>query len=100
MTNWALLDGNTVTQVVVMEDGSTASHDWLVGNLGGTWMLAEHPVREAGIGMVYDGGRDAFYMPKPDDGNPNWFFNEETIQWELPKPVVEEIQLDPNWVAS
>jgi hypothetical protein len=35
----------------------------------------------AGIGMVYDGIRDAFYAPRP---YPSWTLNEATCIWEPP----------------
>ena len=35
----------------------------------------------AGIGMIYDSTRDAFYMPQP---YPSWTLNETTCLWEPP----------------
>jgi hypothetical protein len=37
----------------------------------------------AGIGFTYDEERDAFIAPKPYS---KWILNEETCQWEAPKP--------------
>jgi hypothetical protein len=37
----------------------------------------------AGIGFTYDEERDAFISPKPFD---SWSLNEDTCQWEAPKP--------------
>jgi hypothetical protein len=101
MADWAELDDtDTVLRVIVTEDGQ-AGYDWIMGSLGGRWVESfadgSQRARPAGPEMVYDSQRDVFYFPKPDDGNPLWFFNEDTVQWELPKPVVEEIVLDPNW---
>ena len=41
------------------------------------------PLRKnfAGVGMIYDSARDAFYGPKPFD---NWTLNEDTCFWEAP----------------
>lgn len=92
----ARIEGSLVVDVIVV-DNAEAGCDWAVGSIGGEWVNADVGPRQAGIGMVYDIQRQAFYMPQPTDGNPLWFFNEETVQWELPKPPIEEIQLDPNW---
>lgn len=98
MSLWAKMEANIVTDVIICVDDGDAGAQWIADSLGGVWVRAEHPVRIAGVGMVYDEIRDAFYAPQPADGNPLWFFNETTVQWELPKPVVETIVLDPNWV--
>ena len=47
--------------------------------LGGT------PFRKnyAGIGMIWDAGRDAFYIPQP---YASWILNEDTCEWEAPTP--------------
>ena len=37
----------------------------------------------AGLGYIYDFERDAFIAPKPYT---KWILNEETCQWEAPKP--------------
>lgn len=47
----------------------------------------------AGVGMIYDKDRDAFYNPQPF---PSWNLNEDTCLWEPPVecPVDENIY---NW---
>ena len=35
----------------------------------------------AGISMIYDSTRDAFYMPQP---YPSWTLDEDTCMWEAP----------------
>lgn len=37
----------------------------------------------AGIGFIYDAGRDAFIPPKP---YASWLLNEDTCQWDSPTP--------------
>ena len=37
----------------------------------------------AGVGMIYDENRDAFYQPQPYD---SWILNETTCVWEAPVP--------------
>ena len=37
----------------------------------------------AGIGYIYDRGRDAFMVPQPF---PSWTLNEDTCYWEAPTP--------------
>jgi hypothetical protein len=37
----------------------------------------------AGIGMIYDESKDAFYAPQP---YPSWTLNETTCYWESPVP--------------
>lgn len=108
MAHWAEIDENNIVLRVTVGDNLDPKGDegyqWLLDNLGGRWVKTSYNnrirVRYAGVGMYFDEQRDAFYMPKPDDGNPDWFFNEKTVQWELPPPPIEEIQLDPNWVPN
>jgi hypothetical protein len=55
-----------------------------VHKLGGTPLRKNH----AGIGMIYDEDRDAFYSPKPFN---SWILNEDTCLWNAPvaKPSTE-----------
>ena len=50
----------------------------------------------AGVGMIYDNERDAFYFPSPF---PSWTLNEETCIWEAPVPMPEYDPLTqfPAW---
>ena len=100
MSHFAKVENGTVTQVIVAEQDfidSGAVGDpsaWIqtsyntsqgVHRNGGT------PLRKnyAGIGFVYDAGRDAFYAPSP---YPSWSLNETTCVWSAPvaqpEPVV------------
>lgn len=47
----------------------------------------------AGIGMVYDEGRDVFLYPQP---YPSWVLNEGTCLWEAPIPKPDDGLLY-NW---
>jgi hypothetical protein len=55
-----------------------------VHNNNGTPLRKNH----AGIGMIYDEDRDAFYSPKTFN---SWILNEDTCYWEPPvaKPTTE-----------
>jgi hypothetical protein len=55
-----------------------------VHNNNGTPLRKNH----AGIGMIYDDDRDAFYSPKPYN---SWILNEDTCLWNAPvaKPTTE-----------
>jgi hypothetical protein len=92
MSHFAKVENGTVTQVIVAEQDfidSGAVGDpsaWIqtsyntsqgVHRNGGT------PLRKnyAGIGFVYDAGRDAFYASQP---YPSWSLNEDTCVWGAP----------------
>jgi hypothetical protein len=95
-------ESNIVVNVLVTDDNMTnEGHDWLVENLGGTWvktsyntqggkhLLGGTPLRKnyAGIGMVYDEVRDAFIPSKPFA---SWVLDEDTCLWNPPTPRPEE----------
>jgi hypothetical protein len=109
MAHWAELDENNIVVQVTVGDNNEPDqgYQWLIDNLGGTWIktsynthggVHEHggtPLRKnfAGIGFTYDEERDAFIAPKPDDftdeDNNTFTFvlNEDTCQWEaIPAP--------------
>lgn len=104
MAHWAEIDeNNIVLRVLAMNnDKPNEGFDWLVENLGGTWIQTSYntfggvhklgglPLRKnyAGIGFTYDKERDAFISPKPEpivleDGTiSDWILNEFTCLWE------------------
>ena len=51
--------------------------------IGGIHLLGGTPFRKnyAGVGMIYDPVRDAFYAPQPFE---SWTLNEDTCLWECP----------------
>lgn len=108
MSHWAEIDeNNMVLRVLVGDERAMTeqeSYEWLVDNLGGTWIQTSYntysgvhafggaPLRKnyAGQGFIYDSIRDAFIPPKP---HTSWILNEETCNWEAPiaKPTDSEL---------
>jgi hypothetical protein len=85
MSNWAEIDKNNIVLRVTVGDNNEPdeSYQWLVDNLGGTWIKTSYNgnIRKnfAGIGYTYDEERDAFIPPKPEEGD--WELDEETCLW-------------------
>ncbi len=98
MAHWAEIDENNIVIRVVVgsNDDADEGYQWLIDNLGGTWIKTSYntrggvhqsggiPLRKnfAGIGYTYDKERDAFIAPKPEKNS--WVLNEETCQWGPP----------------
>ena len=98
MAHWAELDENNIVLRVVVgsNDDPDEGYQWLIDNLGGTWLktsfntyggvhqLGGVPLRKnfASAGDTYDSVRDAFIAPKPKDFET--IFNEQTCQWDVP----------------
>ena len=98
MAHWAEVDKNNIVLRVTVGDNNDSAGDegyqWLIDNLGGTWVQTSYntfagvhnlggvPLRKnfAGIGYTYNTERDAFIPPKPE--GVGWFLNEETCLWE------------------
>jgi hypothetical protein len=102
MAHWAEIDENsTVLRVTVGDNNDSAGdegYQWLIDNLGGTWIKTSYntrggihteggtPLRKnyASIGFTYDPIRDAFIPPKPDfPEGIEWILNEETCLWDF-----------------
>jgi hypothetical protein len=96
MAHFAKLDENNnvlavhvVNNDVITIDGNESEQagiDFLTGLHGHTlWKQTSYNgnfrKNYAGIGFIYDAGRDAFYVPQP---YPSWTLNETTCQWEPP----------------
>jgi hypothetical protein len=87
MSHWAEIDeNNKVIRVTVGDDNDPSGdegYQWLLDNLGGTWIKTSYNgnIRKnyAGIGYSYDEARDAFIAPKPSESH---ILNEDTCQWE------------------
>jgi hypothetical protein len=89
MAHWAELDENNIVLRVTVGSNEMPDegYQWLVDNLGGTWVKTSYngTIRKnfAGVGFIYDKKRDAFIPPKP---YPSWVLVEETCLWEAPEP--------------
>ena len=101
MAHYAFLDSNNiVTEVIVGKDEGEGGIDWeqhysefrgqtckrtSYNTIGGVHNNGGTPYRKnyAGIGFIYDFGRDAFIAPQP---YASWVLNEATCLWESPTP--------------
>ena len=89
MSHWAELDKDNLVIRVTRGDNNDPNGDegyqWLLDNLGGTWVKTSYNgnIRKnyAGIGYTYDAVRDAFIAPKPDNATG---LDENTCRWILP----------------
>lgn len=99
MAHWAEIDENNIVINVTVGDNNDPAGDegyqWLIDNLGGTWIKTSYNgnIRKnfAGVGFLYDPIRDAFIPPKPSntlvlaDGSihifKGWVLDEDTCQW-------------------
>ena len=89
MAHWAELDQNNIVIRVTVGDNNDPNGDegyqWLIDNLGGTWVKTSYNgnIRKnyAGIGFTYDPERDAFIQPKP---YASWVLDEDTCRWKAP----------------
>jgi len=93
MAHFAELDeNNIVTRVLVTNNAfPNEGYDWLIDNLGGTWIQTSYNAtirfNYAGVGFTYDSELDAFIAPQP---YPSWELVEETCQWESPVPYPDD----------
>jgi hypothetical protein len=92
MAHYAKVNGGIVEQVIVAE---AEFFDTFVDSSAGAWIQTsynthggvhandETPLRKnyAGVGMIYDAERDAFYAPQP---YPSWTLNDDSCIWEAP----------------
>ncbi len=94
MSHWAEIDENSIVQRVLVGDNNDPNGDegyqWLLDNLGGTWVKTSYNAATngfrknyAGIGYSYDATRDAFIAPKPEC-HESVVFEEETCTWSCP----------------
>ena len=94
MSHWAEIDENSTVLRVLVGDNNDPNGDegyqWLIDNLGGTWIKTSYNAATngfrknyAGIGCTYDPNRDAFIAPKPEC-HESVTFDEETCKWSCP----------------
>ena len=94
MSHWAEIDlNNKVIRVLVGDNNDPADdegHQWLLDNLGGTWIKTSYNgnirFNFAGIGYSYDEVRDAFIAPEPEG---NLGLDETTCQWIMPEVEID-----------
>lgn len=89
--------GLVLRVLVTDNDFPNEGYDWLVENLGGTWVQTSYNanIRKnfAGVGFTYDSERDAFIPPKPFE---SWILDEETCLWDPPVAYPNDGKLY-NW---
>jgi hypothetical protein len=116
MAHWAEIDENNIVIRVVVgnNDASDEGYQWLIDNLGGTWLKTSYNTHEgkhilggvpyrknyAQVGFNYNAIKDAFIPPKPtyiEENDPllSLVLNEETCNWDIVStepelPVFEE----------
>ena len=85
MSHWAELDANNkVIRVTVGDNNDPAGdegYQWLVDNLGGTWIQTSYNSKirynYAAVGDTYDSEADAFIAPRPECGHKELFLNDQ-----------------------
>lgn len=95
MAHWAEIDENNIVIRVLVGDNNDPNGDegyqWLIDNLGGTWIKTSYNNRirkqYAGAGYKYDPEADVFIQPQPF---PSWTLD-ENFDWQPPKPKPEGI---------
>ena len=88
MSHWAEInEQNIVLRVTVGDNNDPAGdegYQWLIDNLGGTWIKTSYNsnIRKnyAGVGYTYDATRDAFIAPKPNCHS-EVVLDETTCRW-------------------
>ena len=89
MSHWAEIDADSkVIRVTVGDNNDPAGdegYQWLMDNLGGTWIKTSYNGNErfnfAGIGFTYDPIDDAFIAPMPKCGHEELTLN-NLKRWE------------------
>jgi len=111
MSHFAKIENGIVVTVIVAGQA-------FVDSQPGTWVETSYHTKEgahrtggqalrknyAGIGMIYDSGRDAFYSPRPSRAEysradktvvqkvsfDSWILNDDTCQWNPPTPMPDD----------
>lgn len=122
MAHWAEIDENNIVLRVLVgsNDDPDEGYQWLVNNLGGTWIKTSYNTRAgkrvnpetqelteeigfrgnyAAEGYVYDVDLDAFLPSKPF---PSWILNKSTYNWDAPVEMPDSIcawsEKENNWI--
>ena len=99
MSHYARIENGVVKQVIVAEaefiqSGAVGDASaWVqtsYNTYAGVHANGGAPLRRnyAGVGMIYDSVRDAFYWPQPTDSG-TWVFDEFSCTWRRPVPLPE-----------
>jgi hypothetical protein len=99
MSHFAEIDNNDkVIRVLVGDNNDPAGdegYQWLIDNLGGTWVKASYNgnirYNYPGPGYSYDEVADAFIAPKPECGHAELTLNTSTYRWECENAEHEPI---------
>jgi hypothetical protein len=73
MSHWAELDENNIVLRVTVGDNNEPDegYQWLIDNLGGTWIQTSYNAnirgKFAGIGDIYDAVNDVFVTPELEE---------------------------------
>lgn len=87
MAHWAEIDENSKVVRVLVGDNNEPDegYQWLIDNLGGTWVKTSFNAKIrynfAGIGFTYDPIDDAFIAPMPECGHDSLLLNDKK-RWE------------------
>jgi hypothetical protein len=98
MSHWAEIDkNNNVISVTVGDNNDPAGdegYQWLINNLGGTWIKTSYNAKIrgnfAGIGMTYLPLEDIFIQPKCHD---EAVLNAKAAKWDCTNNDHKEIKL-------
>ena len=96
MSHFAEIDENNIVLRVLVGDNDfpNEGYDWVLENLGGTWIQTSYNgnIRKnfASAGFSYDLERDAFIAPKPYE---SWLLDEDTCNWTAPTPYPTDDKL-------
>jgi hypothetical protein len=90
MSHWAEIDNNNKVLRVLVGDNNDPAGDegyqWLIDNLGGTWIKTSYNSNirgiYAGIGYTYNPDEDIFVTPQP---YPSWIRSGSF--WDAPTPM-------------
>jgi hypothetical protein len=107
MAHWAEIDDTKTVIRVLVGDNNDPNNDegyqWLLDNLGGTWLKTSYNANTNGfrkhyasIGFTYDQELDAFIPPKP---YPSWLLNTDDCTWycSVPYPTDTPEGIDYIW---
>jgi hypothetical protein len=103
MSHWAELNAkNKVIRVLVGDNNDPngdEGYQWLLDNLGGTWVKTSYNAETngfkynyAGIGYTYDADADAFIAPRPECGHTELFLN-DNFKWNCQRCELDAKQL-------